>query len=290
MRSLKAAIIGILLALSCRVPAVSAAMMTPDSVTLEILPGNRANQTITLENDSEFVETYALELVGVEFGESADDVMFTELSSEESSWVSLSVGAVRLDPGQSQSFEVRMAVPAEAQSQPFPLAIIATKVTDASVGVGVTSALASLLFLQVGQDLQADLAIDSFAAVPKNTHVSPVRFAALVQNTGAGLSEPEVGLQITNVWGREIAVVPMNPAGRRVPGYTNRVFSATWQAGDWRIGPYTATVYVFPDETAKVLTESTRVVLFPWQMLCILAVIMMGLMTGGLLLMRARRR
>lgn len=290
MRRLFLAVAGILLSLFCGPQFALAAVMTPESITLEVLPGNRVHQTITLENDSDAIEVYTLEITGVEFGSSADDLSFAQLSNDEQGWFSLSAGSVKLDPGQSQSIEVEIAAPSTAAPQLLPVAVIATKSADTGTGVGVTSALASLLFVQIGQSLQANLAVDSFATVPENTHVSPVRFAALVSNTGAGLSQPEVGVSITNIWGHEVAVVPLNPTGRRVPGYTNRVFSAAWQAGDWRIGPYTATIYVYPDDTATVITASTRVVLFPWQMLCVFAGITVSLMAGGVLITRARRR
>lgn len=281
---------GLFMSLCFGAQTVFAAVITPEAVTLEVLPGNRANQTVTLENDSDAVQVYTLEITGIEFGSSADDLGFTALSDEEQKWFSLSAGSVRLDPGQSQSVEVGITVPSAATVQSLPIAVIATKAPDATSGVAVTSAIASLFFVQIGQGLQANLAIDSFASLPENTHVAPVRFAALVSNSGAGLAQPEVGIRITNMWGKEVEIIPMNPTARRVPGYTNRVFSAVWEAGNWRFGPYTATVFVYPDETGKALTSISRVVLFPWQMLCIFTACGFCLAVVALLILRARRR
>lgn len=279
------------LALSCLMaPKVLAAVMTPEAVTLDVLPAQRAIQTITLENDELLTQKFALELTGIAFGKSADDLRFTELSPESAAWLSLSKSELEILPGQTEVVEVTISVPADAQSRVLSFAVIATQQADESQGIKVTRAVTTLVFTQIGEGLMPNLQVNTFSTVPENVHTSPVKLAALVTNTGTGLSQPTMGIVITNWWGHEVATLPLNSEQKRVPGLTHRVFSTTWQAGPWKFGPYQAQLFVFPDDSGTTLTTTTNMVLFPWQMLSVFALAILVMIAGVIFYQRARSR
>lgn len=289
MRSLLLAA-GLILAAWCCPQSIQAATVTPESAQLQVGAGERVHQTVTFENDSEQVQTYQVSVSGVSFGASADDLRFEPLTAEQSAWINIDKTEFLLSPRGTQSVEVTVDVPVAQPAQTLTLAVIASAELGEQGGIGVSSGLASILFVTIGQGLQPNLSITSFGAVPASDHRLPIKFAALITNSGSGLSQPQVGVVIKNIWGHEVATLSMNPTGRRVPNDTNRVFSVDWEGSAWRLGPYTVDLYVFPDDSATVLTSSTSVVLFSWQMLGVLAVGTLALGVAVTLYLRARRR
>lgn len=281
---------GLILATWIWPSTIQAATVTPESAQLQIGAGERAHQTVTFENDSEQIQTYQVSVSGVSFGASADDLRFVPLDAERASWVELDRTELVLSPGGTQAIEVYINVPAAQEDQILTLAVIASAELGEQSGIGVSSGLASIMFVTIGQGLQPHLSITSFGAVPASDHHLPIKFATLITNSGSGLSQPQVGVVIRNFWGREVTTLAMNPTGRRVPKDTNRVFSVDWEGSAWRMGPYTVDLYVFPDDSATALTSSTGVVLFSWQMLGVLAVGTLALGVAVTLYLRARRR
>lgn len=277
-------------AVSSYSPLAQAATVDPESVTLSVLPGEKVHQTIRFENDSEDIQTYSLTLSSLSFGASADDLRFGTLEPSQHDWIVVDRDSFVLESGADQAVEVTVTVPADVVSQVFSFAVIATTQAENNVGVGVTSGLAALFFLEIGGDLGSNLRIDTFDTVAENDQRLPVRFATLITNSGAGLAEPEVGVVIKNIWGKEVELISLNPTGRRVPGYTNRVFTEEWRGSPWRFGPYTAELYVFPDNSDAVITATTHVVLFPWRMLCVFAVLGLIFTGAAYAFVRARRR
>lgn len=266
-----------------------AAIVDPESVTLRTLSGETINQEIRYENDTAETQVYTLAITGVSFGASADELFFKEIDAIRSEWIKLSQTEFTLEPGAEQMIELTLAIPEATQSEVFSFAVIAETQTTGDGGVGVASGLATLFFVDIGGELEPQLRIETFETIPHGARQLPVRFATLIANTGDGLAEPDIAISITNIWGQEVALLPLNAAGRRIPGYTNRVFSTEWEGSPWKFGPYTAELYVFPDDSDFALTSSVNVVLFPWRTLSVFIVI--GLIFTGLIyaLRRVRR-
>ncbi|MFZ2681733.1 MAG: hypothetical protein WAZ14_01410 [Patescibacteria group bacterium] len=273
--------------LSCHRSAL-ALVATPSAATLQVEIGEQAIQSLNYENDAGVTEEFQLSLMEVEFGESADDLRFLPLSESKRAAVSLSAETLHLEPGTSQAVEVR--INAGQISENYALAVLAMGVAQGGAGVNVASAQANLVFVNVGAVAPVTLNIDSFSTIPEQDHASPIKFAVLLSNQGDGVAQPKVGVQIKNMWGKEVEVVPLNPTGRRIPGQTSRIFSADWQASKFQTGVYRATVYVYPDDSEQVLTQELRVVLFSWRLLCILAGAGVLLIASGLILRRAMSR
>ncbi len=265
-----------------------ATTVNPEVVTLSVQPGEQIQQTIWLSNESTTEQTYDLSLLGIEFGASADDLIFVELDPEHRAWIELDNLQVTLHSGVGRAIEVNIRPTNSAQSEVFTFALLATTSASQESGVTVVTSLASLFFVQVGDLAAPLLKIESFETVPVDVHLSPVRFAALVTNQGRGLSKPEIGVVIKNIWGHEVDVLSLNPTGRRLPEQTSRIFSAAWEAGNWRFGPYTAELYVFPDSTDTVLGAKIDVVLFAWRTLCVFVVF--AVLCVGLIILATRRR
>jgi hypothetical protein len=268
---------------------VQAGTVDPQSVTLEAPADGQVQQTLRIANDADVLKIYKLELSAVAFGASADELLFSDLTTERAAWIVLDRAEIVIDPKSEQSISVTISPDQTADGEILTFAVIATEQVVEQPGINVASGLASVFFVKVGETGAAQLHIDSFETVPGNVRKPPVRLAALITNLNSGLAEPQVGVVIRNIWGKEVAVVSLNPTGRRVPGYTNRVFSAEWEAEGLRFGPYTAELYVFPDSSSTTLTAATTVVLFPWRMLGISLVIVAVFLGAFYAFWRTRR-
>ena len=267
-----------------------AATVSPDSVTLVVEPGHTVHQIISFENDTEATENYVLNLQAVSFAESADDLRFSALDQEQKTWISLDRQLVTIEPGATETVKVAVAVPGGIVQEVLMFAVIAMHQTGAQPGVGVAQGIATLVFVEIGNQSVSSLHLETFEVVPKNSHQLPLRLAALVINQGAGLLEPELFVVIKNIWGKEIEVMSLNPTERRLPGNTYRVFSEEWQGSAWRFGWYTAQLFIVQADNSQPDFATTSVVLFPWRTLGIFGASGLILVTATYVLFRARRR
>ncbi len=274
----------------CLISPASAAVLDPDSVTLNVLPGNKLQQTLSLENDAAELKTYRLQVSGISFGSSADDLRFEDLETVKRAWIVLDQSEFSVGPGQTQVMNMEINVPDATDEQVFSFAVIAIEQATDGAGVGVTSGLASLFFIEIGEGLQPALELETFGVVSDNDRQLPVRFASLLANTAAGLSTPDIGIVIKNMWGKKIELISLNPTQRRLPGFTHRVFSEEWQGSAWRFGKYSAELFVFADEASPPIIASTSMVLLPWRTLSVFGV--SGLFLAGVIysFTRVRRR
>lgn len=246
-------------------------------------------QVVSIANDSSEEKTYRIDFSQVGFNGSADDLLFQELDANHAAWLRLEPSEVTIGPGAEAMIEVSITPSESAKGEVFSFAVIATEVVEEQPGVAIARGLASIFFVEIGDSGINQLHIDSFETVPSNVHRPPVRFATLIRNDGTGLSQPQIGVAVKNIWGKEVAIVPLNPTGRRLPGGTNRVFTGDWEAEGFRFGPYTAELYVFPDSSPTTLTASTNVVLFPGRMFVIFLVIAVVFIGTFYVILRKRR-
>jgi hypothetical protein len=265
------------------------AAITPSSVSLSVEPGTSVQQIIGVMNDTAQEQAYELVLSGVAFGDFAEDLRFVPLAQEYRSMITLDTQNFLLDSGAHRDIRLTVVSQANDIPQEFAFAVIAQTPASASPGVEVASAYASIFFVSLGESVAPTLQIQAFETIPHPDRALPIRFAGLVTNTGPSVSRPEIGVVIRNPWGKEIEHFSLNDLGQRIPVETSRAFTGEWTGYPWRLGPYTAEFYVYPDDSDTVLTAAIRVVLFPWQMLVVLAIIA-TLLSGGIYVLRRALR
>jgi hypothetical protein len=266
------------------------ATVEPTATTLDIETGQTVEQIVEVTNDTARPQVYIIDKAGIVFGDSADDLRFIELAPEYAELITIDGTSFTLDSGERREVRVTVSSRDAALAGEFAFAVIARTASGSTEGVGVVSAYASVFFVRLGEGLQPQLRLDAFETVPGTDHSLPIRFATLVTNTGEGLSQPEMGIILRNLWGKEIARLSLNDLGRRLPAGTSRVFTGEWSGHPWRLGPYTAEFYAYADDSDEVLTATVPVVLFPWQML-VVCVVVAAVLSGGIyVLRRAWRR
>lgn len=265
---------------------LAATRVEPDSTDISITPGTPFVQSVKMVNENDRAVSYVFSIWGVEFGETADELQFVPVDAEQAGWFSLSAPSIEVPAQGEGEIAVTFAVPAEVESEVQAYALVAQEQGSSEVpGVSVRTGLASLFFVTIGEGQQAQLEIQAFEALPKQTTFLPIRFAALLKNEGEGNVQPAGQVVIRNMLGRAVATLPLSEVPRRVPAKTSRVFAVTWgsepegkgllaEVKNFHIGPYSAQLEVLSADGEAVLTQNTRVVLFPWRTVALGAVLL----------------
>lgn len=251
----------------------SAVRFDPDATDVVIDPGTELVRTLHLINENNQTETYNLSLQLVEFGSSADDLVFSELPEDMKDWFELTTQRVELTPHSTRAIDLSISPEGEASGRVVTVALIAqqeNKSAEVTGGVSVRQGVAALFFMTIGDVLEADLTISSFEATPKFTSTFPIRFITVLTNQGQATTQPVGQVVLTNMWGKDIAALPLIEIPRRIPGGTSRVFTINWQPNSGiYIGPYTATLELLSADGQSVIFKTTNVVLFPWRILAL---------------------
>lgn len=202
-------------------------------------------------------------------------------------WISFVNKEVTLKPGEHGSVFFQIKVPKDADpGSHFGAIVLTTKTPGVEQGVGVVANSVSLILLKVNGDALEDLKLTSFSATPRLSDSLPIRFEARLQNDGNVHERPYGEVTIRNLFGRTVAVIPMNRADNKsvLPGGARR-FDADWKGrslpagasqlarewGNFALGPYTAEVTLKYGIQQRLLSARTTVWLFPWQALLVVA-------------------
>lgn len=264
---------------------VEAARIDPDASDLVVQPGVDQTRDVNIVNDSDQAQTYALSFLQVHFGQTAEEMQFVALDAAHSSWFSLSSATLTVAPHSTAPVTVTIAVPSEAVAETITFALIAQSQgsdNGGAAGVSIRSGLASLLFVTVGNGQSAQLAITGFEAIPSRAAYLPIRFVALLTNSGTGNIQPAGQAVIRNIFGHTVNVLPLTEVPRRVPAQTSRVFTVNWGAvaegtgllGEikhFHLGRYTVTLEVASADGQSTLKQTVSVVLFPWRTVALVA-------------------
>lgn len=256
---------------------LAATRLNPDAVDIALTAGTPHIQEVKIVNDGEAAVRYDLTLWGIEFGETADELQFVPVEAAQADWFSFSATSIEVPAKSESAVQVTISVPADVTSDTATYALVAQEVGNGEApGISVKTGLASLFFVTLGTGQAAELDIQAFDALPKKATFLPIRFAALLKNDGEGNVQPAGQIVIKNIFGREVAALPLSEIPRRVPAKTSRVFAVTWgsepenkgllsEFKNFHLGPYSAQLQVMSADGQSVLTETTRVVLFPWR-------------------------
>ncbi len=184
-------------------------------------------------------------------------------------WLSVPSGEIVIGPGERAELPFAIAVPKDAQpGSHFGAIVLSPRNPDGSGTVGVVGNAAALILVKVSGDVREDMKLTRFSAIPSPAGRLPVRFEARLQNDGNVHERPYGEITVTNLFGRTVAVLPINRADNKsvLPGSARR-FQAEWTAkrtGEFRFGPYTARLVLHYGDGERLFGTDTTFWLFPW--------------------------
>ncbi|MEK7546427.1 MAG: hypothetical protein AAB554_05155 [Patescibacteria group bacterium] len=271
--------------------AASALTFSPPTFDFSANPGDTVNDAVRLHNEGAEPVTLKVEAAnfaskpGDETSGIPDFYSSGEIRDgrELAPWISFINKEITLRPGERGSVFLEIKVPADAGPGSYFGAAIVTNISPSTgQGVSLIGNTAILVMLKVGGDVVEEATLTGFTAAPKISASLPARFEARIENAGTVHLRPIGEVRIKDVFGRTVAVVPMNRREFKsvLPGGARR-YSAEWSrselaegASSWErqrknfaFGLYTAELTLEYGLQKKVMTATARFWVFPWMVI-----------------------
>lgn len=259
--------------------SVFAFAVSPSVIEMEGTRGEKVHKTISIINTGSAEQTYYLDTLFFEPKEEEGIPVFDpQKKSPLSDWILLPENPIVVEPNSFKEIEVSFLIPQQSASGTFFVALTVSPAKEEifSEGASVEAKTAVLFFLTVLGETKEQMALLDFSADKIVSSLGPEMFSFRVQNQGNVLLVPTGKIILRNVFGKEVAVLPVNEEqGRLLPGKT-RKYEEKWKTyeqqsvmqkvkEEWKnfhLGPYGAELSLSFSGTE--ITKSIRVWILPW--------------------------
>ena len=179
------------------------------------------------------------------------------------SWVSYQEKELVLAPGQSKELHISVHFPADASPGSHMASVfLSDKPSDAiRNGSAIGFQVGAILNFQMAGEIVENTQIREFYTTKMIYGDPNVGFTVRLENLGNVLSRPHGLIDVTNMFGKKVASLPVNINGAGVFPKGTREFTADWKPDDLQIGRYEAIVALAVDGTNGTQTLS-RIVQF----------------------------
>jgi len=239
--------------------------ITPATIEEPADPGQQLTEQVQVTNLSGSRQVYYLyvrDISGVSGGGTPvfADENLERTGFELSSWVSLGVTELDLQPGESQLFDILIDVPDNATPGSHFGGIFVSMEPPRmrSIGAAVAYEVANIISIRVAGDAVEKADIRQFSTDNFVYSEPSVEFTARVENSGTVLVRPIGPLEITDMFGREVAQLTFNAQRAGVFPGTERDFRITWEGEGPGFGRYQALLSLAYGDAGRISTISTN--------------------------------
>lgn len=264
-----------------------AAKLSPDSSDLVVTSGQMAVATIEIENTDAVAETFDVDFMRAMFGTEADSLSFTGFLGDQRSWLTAKPAHFVLDAGAKQSVDIDVLVPFGTMPQALTVAVLAKSVGGGE-GIVVTPALASMLFLHIGEGLQGNVSINSFEVLPKWVWSGQATIAALFKNDGTDTVVAPSVIRVKNFLGQSVSEFMLSSEPKRIPPGTYRSVSAVWPSGGFH--PFLFGSYSFELVDHDRVLAKNETTFLSWPIFLVLGGVILFVILGILKFVRRHRQ
>jgi hypothetical protein len=201
-------------------------------------------------------------------------------------WIDVTLEELTVPAEQTISIPFTISVPEDAApGGHFAAMLVGTKSfrdSDGAAQVETSQIVTSLVFLSVAGDVIESGQIRDFTTDSLISESPDLEFSLRFENTGNVHLQPQGDITITNMWGKDRGVVPINQNSQfgNVLPESIRKYNFAW-TGDWSfadIGRYTAVATIaYGDKTRQFVSSKTSFWVIPWRALLSVLVIVGGL-------------
>ncbi|MEM5812028.1 MAG: hypothetical protein QXG91_04815 [Candidatus Aenigmatarchaeota archaeon] len=208
----------------------------PAKIEFTANPGDILNFNLFIRNDSDWDSKYYITVEG--FADVDGERKFFE-NPPEKDWVEVQKD-VFLKSKEDIQIPVKINIPNSAPPGGHFLAIwVGSAPPKKEAGqVGIAARVAALVFVNVRGNAIYKANISKFEA-KRIAWNFPVKFAYLVKNEGNTYITPKGYIDIKNIFGKEVASLPVNPKEFQILPNTQKLLETEWQ-GKFAFGIYRA--------------------------------------------------
>lgn len=222
--------------------------ISPTIVEDSIEPGTDHSYVITVKNLGDQDATLypiARNITGV--GPDSHPIYDVNAGTPEyelASWITYQESELHIPVSGSAQLHFSIKFPKDAHPGSHMAGIFLTdkSATEVKNGSSIGFEVGSILSFRVAGDIVEKTEIREFYA-SKSIYGSPeVAFTVRVENEGNVLSKPRGLIDITNMFGRKVASLPVNDSAAGVYPKAIREFNASWESESLEFGHYEAVV------------------------------------------------
>lgn len=258
-------LVGFVFLISTRM--VFASAFSPTVIDLNVMPGETVQYLITVQNTNSETVRYQLKPIGVTLGEGGQDMNFNDLTYQVSSWISSSESELLLSPGEIGEITVSITPSSDAQHQSLTVGMLVTEQLDSVSDIQVSEGFISLAFITIGDDLIKEARILDYSANKDISSNLPISFFLTIKNEGEQIVQPVGMIKIENIFGREVALLEVNPDLHRVADGQIRTFSAVWDSKQTILPPlgvFKARLIISPWNGEELIEKETTIIVVSW--------------------------
>lgn len=238
--------------------------LTPLVTDVYINPGESAAIDVVLSNDQDSEMTFDVLPVKVDLGNEANDLQFSQLDAEHQSWIQFEQNVVTVPARGEVTAHVVLTPSADALDQEFVFGIEFLEKKPSNSQVGISKGYVSLVFATIGSDIPSSFSLIDFSEEQGTDH-SNRTFSVTIQNHGERIGQPNGTIEITNIFGKTVAALNLNPEYRRIPSGQFRTFLVDWSRSSSipLIGIFHVKLRAVPWSHGDELTDELTIVSFP---------------------------
>jgi hypothetical protein len=276
------------------VESASALTISPVKIEVSGNPGQTLRGELELLNEQAGAKTFFSSFENFEPSGDTGSPKFVGAEDGLATWLG-SQPNVTVSTGETVKVPFTIAIPAEAEAGGYFAAIFWGE-QDPSIKaageVAIGGKLGVLILLRVNGDIVEEAGITEFGMFEggKFKVGLPVNFSYRFSNSGGDRVVPLGDINISNTFGRQTATIPANINEGSVLPNSARRFQALWgettasstgffttakkQFIDFHLGFYKAELSLVYGATNQSATDSIWFIIFPWQLLVIVLVIL----------------
>lgn len=209
----------------------------PAKIEFTANPGETLTFNLFIRNDSDWDERYYIVVEG--FTDVQGERKFFE-NPPEKDWVVIQEKEIFLKSKDDIQIPVKINIPESAPPGGHFLAIWAgTGAPKKEAGqVGIAARVGSLVFINIRGNAIYKATISKFDA-KRIVWNFPVKFSYLIKNKGNTYITPRGFIDIKNIFGKDVASLPINPRGLQILPNTEKTLETEWD-GKFAFGIYKA--------------------------------------------------
>lgn len=270
-------------------------------------PGQTLDQEITLVNESDKSQLYYVSFANFEAQGDTGSPNFVEPKDDIGTWMSTSQSSINIGAGEQKKVTLKITIPKDATPGGHFGAIFWGTSPGAKPGeVSIGTKTGLLVLLTVSGPITESAGLVDFQTTDKGWFYKqlPIGFQYRFSNQGSDRVKPEGNVVVRSILGWRVARVNANPSDGNVLPNTTRKFNPEWVKttsfgmyqeevaqkqtysfiraikDEWRnfaVGVFSARVVAtFGANDSEVKSNRAYFVVFPWELLLIIAIIGTG--------------